>query len=107
MAAEVRMGNVGVRFEATVKDEDGTVINVSGADGVAGRVKQFNISKPDGTTDTWTCGFTTDGTDGKIDYTTLAGDLDVADTWYAQPYLVTAALTLNTDVHSFEVKRNL
>ena len=102
MAAEVRLDNIGVAFTATIVDEDGDAVDVSGA-----TTQQFRFYKPDGTTVTETTGYGTTGVDGIITYTTVAGDLDVAGTWYVQPYVVTAALTLNTDVHEFEVKRNL
>lgn len=53
--------------------------------------------------------FLTDGTDGKIHYVTVGGDLDVAGPWRLQGKVADAgpSKTLYTEVGSFTVRENL
>lgn len=74
----VHVGDVGVVFTATVKD-GGSVVDISGADSV-----NMLFRGPGQTVDTQTASFTTDGTDGKAEYTTAAGDLDAPGAWTVQ-----------------------
>ena len=65
----VRKDDIGTVFEVTVKD-NGIVVDVSSVS-----VKQIKFLKPDGTIDTQTAAFKTNGTDGIIIYTAISGDL--------------------------------
>lgn len=75
-------GDVGTVLELTVYDENNIVINL-----VTATVKQIKLKSPPGLVTTKTASFTTDGTDGKIRYTTTSGDLSVAGAWQAQGYI--------------------
>lgn len=60
----VRQGQSGTVFRATIKDDaDDSVVDVSGA-----TTKEIKAQKPDGTILTKTASFTTDGTDGDIEF---------------------------------------
>lgn len=50
--------------------------------------KQVQFRKPDGTVVAHDAEFTTDGSDGKIQYTTVDGDFDIAGRWFVQGYIV-------------------
>ncbi len=63
-ANKVRVGDVGVLVILTVY-EDGSIKNISSAVSL-----EFHIKKPDGTVLVKDATFATDGTDGKIEYTT-------------------------------------
>jgi hypothetical protein len=77
-----RQGDTGTWIELTISDEAG-VVDVSTA-----TTKEIHARKPSGTTVTWTAVFTTDGTDGKIRYQTLAATLDEVGTWVLQGHVV-------------------
>ena len=64
-------------FRVTIKDDDDSVVDVSSAN-----AKTVEFKNPDGTTSSETASFTTDGTDGKIEYKdTGAAKTDVVGTW--------------------------
>lgn len=71
MSDTIRKGDIGTVIRCTVK-EAGSALDLSGA-----TTKQIKIQKPDGTILTKTAAFTTDGTDGQIQYTTISGDADL------------------------------
>ncbi len=79
----VRKDDVGVIFTVTIVecDDDGDLVvkDISSA-----TVKEIAFLKPDGTSQIETADFTTDGTDGKIEYTSLAGDLDTIGRWFLE-----------------------
>lgn len=100
-ANEVHVGDIGTVFRLTIYD-DTTLANLSGA-----TTKQILFSKPSGMLLTKTAVFTTDGTDGKIQYVTVAGDLDEAGQWTIQGYLVLSTWTGHTDKHHLSVYANV
>lgn len=102
MAAELHIGAVGVILRATIKDQAGTAINVATA-----TLKQIKLEKPDGTRAAKTAAFYTDGSDGVIQYTTVAGDLDMANDWKAEAYVETPTRIIPTSIHTFTVHGNI
>ncbi len=80
------LGNVGTIYRATIKDQDNVVVNVSGAS-----TKEIIFKKPGGTLITRAAAFTTNGTDGKIEYKTVTGDIDEAGTWEWEPHVIVSA----------------
>ena len=56
---------------------------------------------------TKTAAFTSDGSDGKIDYTVILNDLDEVGTYQLQGNVVISDGTFYTDIHTFKVHRNL
>jgi hypothetical protein len=98
---EIHVGDIGTQFVVEVKDGS-TAVDVSSA-----TTKQILIKKPDGTLLTKTAGFFTDGTDGKLTYSTISGDLSIAGTWKIQAYVIIGGSEWHSDMQSFKVHRNL
>jgi hypothetical protein len=101
-ADEVHIGDVGTIFQLTVKDQDNDVVDISVA-------STLNIifRKPNGTNVTKTAVLTGDGTDGKMQYTTVADDLDDDGLWKLQGFVDFGTTEWYTDVIRFTVYRNL
>ena len=98
---EIHKNDVGTVFVATIMDA-AAVINISTA-----TTKQLLFRKPNGTVLTKAGAFTTDGSDGKLQYTTIAGDLSDVGGWSLQAKLIFPAGTWYSDVHRFEVHKNV
>jgi hypothetical protein len=81
----INEGDIGTVIELVVHDSDDAVVDISGAS-----TKQIKITNPSGTTSTKDGSFSTDGTDGKLRYTTVSGDLNQEGLWKARAYLVFA-----------------
>ena len=85
----VRIGTVGCVFRVTIKDEQTRLpINLSSA-----TVKQLVMTNQYGSRKTFDCAFTTDGTDGTIQYTTISGDLSASGIHTFKAYIVTPTLS--------------
>ncbi len=69
--------------------------------------KTLYLTKPDASVLSKTMTFSTDGTNGYVQYTTVAGDLDQAGLYRVQVYLSKAGTTLYSDIGSFRVLENL
>jgi hypothetical protein len=76
--SDLQVGNVGSIIELTVLDQNGATVNLSGA------TLQLWLQSPVGKVLVVTPVLAGSGTDGKIRYTTSAGDLDVSGVWKAQ-----------------------
>jgi hypothetical protein len=101
MASEIHYGDIGVNFNITVMN--GTaVLNVSNANNIS-----IIFQKPDGSDLTKTASLITNGTDGKIKYATVAGDLDQIGTWQIQARVDFGASVFSTDIQKFKVYRNI
>jgi hypothetical protein len=100
------VNDIGTTFVVTIND-----LTSSGGSAVAdisdatSMVLYFKRSC--GSTFSRTAGFTTDGTDGKIEYTTVDGDLNGAGNWEIQAKVVTPSGTWSTGVGYFKVYENI
>ena len=65
------------------------------------------FKKPDGTTVTKDTLFYTDGSDGKVEYTTVANDLSDVGRWWLQGYFELPTGKWHTSWYSFQVRENL
>jgi len=99
---EIHVGDIGTVLTVTVKDGS-TVVNISSAT----VTKNLILVDSDGSKHTKAASFVTDGTDGKLRYTTVSGDLALAGHWQLQVYLVLSSGSWHTDVGSFTVHANL
>lgn len=98
----IQKSAIGVAIICTIT-EDGTAVNVSTVS-----TKQVILQKPDGTSVTKTASFTNTGTDGKIQYTTISGDIDTIGIWGVQGAVIfSGGFNGRSDVQQFEVKDNL
>jgi len=100
-ANEIHKNDIGVQFTVTLLD-DTDAVDLSSASTL-----QLLFKKPGGSLLTKTASFVTDGTDGKIKYTTISGDLDEVGSWKLQAYIVIAANSWHSDYIGFKVHRNI
>ena len=103
MACEIHTGDIGTRFLFTIQDCNSTdPVDVSTASSV-----EIVFQKTDGSTDTKVGSFLTDGTDGKVYYDTLAGDIDQVGYWKVQGKVNFPTGLFYSDIHRFQVFANL
>lgn len=98
---EIHVGDVGTMFIATLV-EDGVALDISAA-----TTLEVVFAKPDGTAATRTAVFYSDGTDGKIRYATITGDLDQDGKWKVQAYVEMPSWSGHSDIATFRVYSNL
>ncbi len=99
--ASVRVGDTGTRFELTVVEND-VAVDISSA-----TMKTIKFQKPDNSVVSKTADFTTDGSDGKIDYVSITNDIDVRGEWKIQGYIEMPSGKFHTSMGSFGVSANL
>ena len=78
----IHVGDDGTVFELTILDTKKKPINVSTAS-----LRVIHFMKPDRTRVTKTATLTTNGVDGKIQYKSVAGDIDMAGEWIMQGFV--------------------
>jgi len=94
----IHKGDTGTVIIVTVTKND-VALDISDAD-----VMKILLGNPDNVTETiHIAGFTTDGSDGKIEFTTLAGTLNAAGLWRIQGYIETPDGEWTTDEGEFVV----
>ena len=98
----VHNADLGTIFRLTITDTAGTASDVSTAS-----TKYIYFQDPDGTKTQKTAAFYTDGKDGIIQYTTIAGDIDQVGTWQVQGYVETSLGKFFTEKSSFKVYANI
>ncbi len=99
---EIHLNDLGTDLVVTIKDGT-SVVDISTA-----TTRQLILGKPDGTSLTKSGTFTTDGTDGKLQYTTIVSDLSVIGWWKIQGYIVTSTgKKFRSDIGNFEVHANI
>jgi len=102
---EVHYNDIGTVFLVTVNDcvsGSATALDLSSASTL-----QIILKSPSGTAKTKSALLYTDGTDGKIQYTTVDGDLDEVGTWRIQANVTISGATHRSNVTSFKVYENL
>jgi len=99
-ANEIHLNDIGTVFTITLKDGS-SVVDISSA-----TTKIIIFGKPDGTSVSQTGTFTSDGTDGKMYYTSVDGDLDQPGWWKIQAYIIDSG-TWKSDIGNFEVHANI
>ena len=97
---EIHVNDIGTVFELTVMDGN-SVVDLSSSS-----TKNFIFKSPSAT-DTKGANFVTNGEDGKLTYTTVSGDLDVAGDWQLQVKVTLPAGTWYSTIYDFEVVANL
>ena len=101
MAEEIHVGDIGTLFEATIMDGS-QVVDISGA-----TTLQIIFLKPNGTRLEKTAALSGDGTDGRMRYVTVAGDLDIAGFWKMQGFVELATWEGHSPIETFQVYDNL
>lgn len=101
MTDYIQVGAIGLVMTLTI-EEDGAVVNISSA-----TAKTIKIRKPGGAVLTKNAAFTTNGSDGKLTYTTLADDIDKVGEYKVQAYVEMTGFTGHSSIVTFEAKKNL
>lgn len=101
MAGTVHVDDIGTVFEATILD-GGSALNIAAA-----TTRQLWFRRPDGQVLKKTATLTATGVDGRMQYTTVSGDLSHAGKWSWQGYLVFSTGTWYSDIQTFDVARHL
>lgn len=101
MASQIQEGDIGTKLLVTITD-NGTAVNLATASSLS-----LYIKKPDGTILNRTASLETDGTDGKINYVTISGDLDVAGVYKLQARVVLSSGSFYSSTDTFKVHCNL
>lgn len=96
---KVRLNDIGVAIILTITDQDGTVVDISGA-----IVKQIILKSQSGDLKTKTAQLHTDGSDGKARYTTVDGDLDSIGDWQAEANVQLSDGTWRSTRYDFRVE---
>lgn len=99
----VQVGTIGLIIELDIKRKNNSIVDISSA-----TVKSIIIQKPDGTSSSSVAVFSTDGSDGKIKYTTSgSSEIDQAGDYKIQAYIKTASLETYTSTTGFTANANL
>lgn len=99
---EIHVDDIGTRFLVTVMDGT-SVVNLSTA-----TTLQLILHEPDATLLTKTAILYTDGSDGKIYYDSISGDLSSEGNWKIQAKIIfTGGATFHSDISNFQVFPNL
>jgi hypothetical protein len=87
-------------FRDTIKDQDGAIVDVSGAS-----TKQMIFRKPGNVAMVKTLSFPSggDGTDGKVEWTATTNDLDTSGDWQREDKIVIGSGTWRTVKKKFTV----
>ncbi len=102
---EIHEGDIGTVFRVTVEEclnGVSTILDVSDA-----TTQEIRMKPPTGDAKTMTSGFTTDGTDGLVEYATIADDLDEVGNWKLQFHVVLPTGEWRSDIQKFKVYSNL
>ena len=99
---KVFIGDTGTNIILTIKNQDDTVIDVSTA-----TTHEIKMRRAAGTKVTKTSSFTTDGTDGKIQFTSLATDFSVRGVYKFQAHIVDGGADYHTTIYEQEVFETL
>lgn len=99
--SSVHVGDIGTILELTIKDQDGVIVDLS-----AITLMELDVIDPDGNRDTKTPIFKTDGTDGILQYTTVADDIDEVGEWRLQAFVRFAAGEWSTTQATFTVEKS-
>ena len=94
-----RKDDAGTVIEVTITDAAGVVLDISDA-----TTRELIFRRPYTTARAPKAAtFTTEGTDGKIQYTTVVTDLDVPGTWEVQAHIITPSGNWRSTVKTFTV----
>jgi hypothetical protein len=102
MACEIHLNDIGTTFRLTILDCTDSFIDVSSA-----LTKEIIFQKPDRTSVTKAALFFTDGSDGIIQYVTVADDLDMTGKWRIQAKVTLPTGTWSSNIEAFKVYPNL
>ena len=99
----IHVGDIGTTFMVTIVEIDGiTPVPITSA-----TVKKILFKKPDGTKFSKDANLVTDGDDGKMEYVSISGDIDIPGKWAMQGYIEIPGGKFYSRKSSFYVESNL
>ena len=98
---EIHVDDIGTILEVTLKNIN-TPVDISSA-----TTREILLRKPSGALLTRTGVLVTDGTDAKMKYTTISGDLDEDGVWEIQGHIISPLGDWHSDIKEFSVFPNL
>lgn len=101
MASEIHDGDIGTKLLVTITDND-VVVDISSASTLS-----IFIKKPDGSILTRSGTLETNGTDGKMYYITVSGDINTAGSYKLQGHVTLLNGSYFTSTATFKVHCNL
>jgi len=99
---ELHVSDIGTLFISTIYNQDETIQNLASATNLA-----INFYTPSRETKERTATLYTNGTDGKIVYTLIDGDIDEAGLWSYQVVVEFVGGTWHTNIEKFVVYPNI
>jgi hypothetical protein len=102
MPAEIHVDDVGTAIRLHLVDQDGRDLNVSGASAI-----EVVLVSPASKRLAVQGSLSSTGLDGRIQYVTAAGDLDVAGTWRLQARVTLGSAHWSSNVVRFQVTGNI
>lgn len=103
MSNNIHLGDVGTIFRVRIIDDStGVPIDISSA-----VVKTVKFKKSNGVILEKAATFTTNGTDGYMQYSTIQGDLNVSGTWTIQGFVQGSTFRNNSEINTFTVNANI
>ena len=101
MAEEIHLNDIGTVFEVVIVDA-GAAVDISGA-----TTLELIFTPPTKPKKVKVAALVSDGRDGKIEYVTVANDLDETGTWKIQAHVVLSNGAWRSEIGSFNVFGNL
>lgn len=98
---DLHVGDIGTVLRFTVK-ENGVALDLSSCTDL-----NLHLQKKDKSVITRDLSFTTDGTDGKVEYVTTYGDIDQKGKWKAQVFLTMTSGSWHTSIVELDVEANV
>ena len=99
---DVHKNDIGTVFELTIVDQDDEIVDISSA-----TTKTIRFQRPDGSVLTKDASLVNTGTDGKMKYVTVTGDLNRVGLWQVQGFVAIGAGSWSSDLVQFIVLGNL
>jgi len=101
MAATIHVGDIGTVIRLTIVDQDGKAVSLVGYTQM-----KLDIKKPGGTI-TRNLSLVNTGTDGKVQYVSVAGDFDVAGSYTFQAFVELPSGKWSSTKETKQVEANL
>jgi hypothetical protein len=102
MTCGIHQNDIGTIIQVQISDCNGSAIDISAATS-----KEIVFKKPNGALVTKIATFVTDGTDGKMKYVIVDGDLDQVGSWKVQGIVAVGSYVWHSSFETFKVHRNL
>lgn len=100
-SGEIHVNDIGTQIKVTVKDGV-NVVDLSSASSI-----KIILHPPSGSNLEKTGSLFTDGTDGIVYYNTISGDINQVGKWKLQVFVDFGSTEFYSDIHTFQVYRNI